>query len=121
MKSVIADTSSFDGLSVILALNYGGRDEIVRAVNRMICEGKNQSQIDENTIHSYLDNPDVPDPDLIIRTAGEFRTSNFLIWEAAYAEYIISEKLWPDFEAKDLEKAIQEFHNRDRRFGGIKS
>jgi undecaprenyl diphosphate synthase len=121
IQSVIADTSSFDGLTVILALNYGGRDEIVRAVNRMILSGKTDSAIDEKTLHSFLDNPDIPDPDVIIRTAGELRTSNFLIWEAAYAEYVISNKLWPDWTREDLEEAIQEFQKRDRRFGGIKS
>lgn len=121
IKSVVNDTSSFEGLTVILALNYGGRDEITRAVNRIICEGKAQPPIDEKMIQSFLDNPDIPDPDLIIRTAGEFRTSNFLIWEAAYAEYIISGKLWPDWEAEDLEQAIEEFQQRDRRFGGIQS
>ncbi len=121
ITSVAEDTSTFEGLSVILALNYGGRDEIVRAVNRMICAGKHQSDINEATLHSFLDNPDVPDPDLIIRTAGEFRTSNFLIWEAAYAEYVISDKLWPDWTREDLELAIQKYQQRDRRFGGIKS
>ncbi len=118
IQSVVNDTASFEGLTVILALNYGGRDEITRAVNRIICEGKAQLPIDEKMIQSYLDNPDVPDPDLIIRTAGELRTSNFLIWEAAYAEYIISGKLWPDWEAEDLEQALEEFQQRDRRFGG---
>jgi undecaprenyl diphosphate synthase len=121
IKSVVADTSSFEGLSVILALNYGGRDEIIRAVKRMTADGKSESEIDEKTLQSYLDNPDVPDPDLIIRTAGEFRTSNFLLWEAAYSEYVISDTLWPDFERKDLEKAIAKYQQRDRRFGGIKS
>jgi undecaprenyl diphosphate synthase len=121
IESVTKDTSAFDGLSVILALNYGGRDEIVRAVNRMTREGILISQIDEEILHSYLDNPDVPDPDLIIRTAGEFRTSNFLIWEAAYAEYVISEKLWPDWTGDDLIEAISQYNQRDRRFGGIKS
>jgi undecaprenyl diphosphate synthase len=121
IKAVVADTSTFDGMTVILALNYGGRDEIVRAVNRMIREGNVQSSIDENILHSYLDNPDIPDPDLIIRTAGEFRTSNFLLWEAAYAEYIISDKLWPDWTGEDLEQAIKKFQQRDRRFGGVKA
>ncbi len=121
IKTVIAETSNFEGLSVILALNYGGRDEITRAVKRILREGKTESEIDEKLLHSFLDNPDVPDPDLIIRTAGEFRTSNFLIWEAAYAEYVISNTLWPDWTGKDLKDAILEYQQRDRRFGGIKS
>jgi undecaprenyl diphosphate synthase len=121
IKSVVADTSSFNGLSVILALNYGGRDEIARAVKRMVRAGISESEIDEHCIHSFLDNPDVPDPDLIIRTAGEFRTSNFLLWEAAYSEYIISDTLWPDWTQEDLVQAIRDYQQRDRRFGGIKS
>ncbi len=121
IKSIISDTSAFEGLSVILALNYGGRDEIIRAVKRMVSRGNPDSGIDENTLRSFLDNPDVPDPDLIIRTAGEFRTSNFLVWEAAYAEYFISNKLWPEWTREDLEYAIREYQQRDRRFGGVKS
>jgi undecaprenyl diphosphate synthase len=118
VKTVISDTSTFEGLTVILALNYGGRDEIVRAVKRINSRAYSNSQIDEDVIQSYLDNPDVPDPDLIIRTAGEFRTSNFLLWEAAYSEYYISDKLWPDFTKEDLEHALQDYQQRDRRFGG---
>ena len=117
------DTKDFKGLQVILALNYGGRDEIVRAVKKLICEGEAVAPaltITEETLRQYLDNPDIPDPDLIIRTAGEFRTSNFLLWEGAYAEYHISDKLWPDWTGEDLEGALQWYKNRERRFGAIK-
>jgi len=117
LDSACAETRSFTGLQVILALNYGGRDEIIRAIARMNSKGiHNPTQQD---LSSNLDNPDVPDPDLIIRTAGEFRTSNFLVWEGVYAEYLISDKLWPDWESDDLIHAVNEYKKRDRRYGGI--
>jgi len=122
-------TKDFKGLQVILALNYGGRDEIVRAVKRMLSivftAGNNDgdaasvNNVTEEKLGSFMDNPDIPDPDLIIRTAGEFRTSNFLLWESAYAEYHISAKLWPDWMPEDLAEAIASYKSRDRRFGGI--
>jgi len=111
------DTRDFDGLQVILALNYGGRDEIVRAVRKLIAAG--EKTVTEEKIGQYLDNPGIPDPDLIIRTAGEFRTSNFLLWEGAYAEYYVSDKLWPDWTGDDLKEAILIYRNRDRRFGAV--
>ena len=118
------ETRDFEGLQVILALNYGGRDEIVRAVKKLMAASEGITEVisaDEVTaekIGLYLDNPDVPDPDLIIRSAGEFRTSNFLLWEGAYAEYYISDKLWPDWTGEDLVQAVGNFKNRERRFGG---
>jgi undecaprenyl diphosphate synthase len=118
IRRAAEDTLDFDGMQVILALNYGGRDEIVRAVRRLAASG-GQTEISEKTISAYLDNPDVPDPDLIIRSAGEFRTSNFLLWEGAYAEYYISPKFWPDWTEEDLDRALEDFRNRDRRFGGV--
>jgi undecaprenyl diphosphate synthase len=112
-------TRDLEGLQVILALNYGGRDEIVRAVKRLMAAGINAADaVTEEKIGQYLGNPDIPEPDLIIRTAGEFRTSNFLVWEAAYAEYYISGKLWPDWTGEDLAEAIAAYKNRERRFGG---
>jgi len=113
------DTESFDGMQVILAINYGGRDEIVRALRRLVAKGKDMAAVTEQDIAVCLDNPDVPDPDLIIRSAGEYRTSNFLLWEGAYAELYVSEKLWPDWTEGDLAQAVDEYRNRDRRFGGI--
>ena len=110
------DTRNYNGLQVILALNYGGRDEIVRAAKKLLAAGET---ISEEKISLYLDNPDVPDPDLIIRTAGEFRTSNFLLWESAYAEYYISDKLWPDWIPGDLAEAISSYGKRNRRFGSV--
>lgn len=119
IRGVCAETAAFPGLQVVLALNYGGRNELVRAVKRIVQEHTAAEHITEGCIGARLDNPDVPDPDLIIRTAGEFRTSNFLLWEAAYAEYYISDKLWPDWSAEDLAEAIRAYGNRDRRFGGV--
>ncbi|MDR2747580.1 MAG: di-trans,poly-cis-decaprenylcistransferase [Treponema sp.] len=118
------DTRNFTGMQVILALNYGGRDEIVRAVNRALSGTGGpgaKTGFTEALLRSFLDNPDVPDPDLIIRTAGEFRTSNFLLWEGAYAEYHISEKYWPEFGEADLDGALASYGRRDRRFGGVSS
>ncbi|MDR2807991.1 MAG: di-trans,poly-cis-decaprenylcistransferase [Spirochaetaceae bacterium] len=117
IHEALSITASFSKMQVILAINYGGRDEIIRAANRLISVGL---PITEETINKNLDNPDVPDPDLIIRTAGEYRTSNFLLWEAAYAEYYISDKLWPDFLEEDFDAALSAFQKRIRRFGGLK-
>ena len=125
LDSACEETSHFEGLQVILALNYGGRDEIIRSVKRMAAEGifdqkgTDLSAVTAENLSRHMDNPDVPDPDLIIRTAGEFRISNFLLWEGAYAEYHISDKLWPDWEDKDLIEAINEYGSRDRRYGGL--
>jgi undecaprenyl diphosphate synthase len=119
IASAASDTKEFDGLQVILALNYGGRDELVRAIRRFAVTGKSAADIGEGDIAACLDNPDVPDPDLIIRSAGEYRTSNFLLWEAAYAELYISAKLWPDWTGDDLGEAVSQYGSRERRFGGI--
>jgi len=113
----IKDTASFEGMQVILAINYGGRDEIIRAFNKYITSHTEQA-INESSLASYLDNPDIPDPDLIIRSAGEYRTSNFLLWQSAYSELYISDKLWPDWDKNDLETAISDYQNRERKYGG---
>ncbi|MDR1949253.1 MAG: di-trans,poly-cis-decaprenylcistransferase [Spirochaetaceae bacterium] len=119
IRQACRDTEGFEGLQVILALNYGGRDEILRAVKRFLAAGKPPEALTEAAFREYLDNPDVPDPDLIIRTGGEFRTSNFLLWEGAYAEYLISDKLWPDWSEVDLENAVSQFAGRERKFGAV--
>jgi undecaprenyl diphosphate synthase len=120
IEAACEDTGDFTGMQVILALNYGGRDEIVRAVNRAWkLKPPGAETLGEGEIRQCLDNPDVPDPDLIIRTAGEFRTSNFLLWEGAYAEYYISGKFWPDWTESDLVLALQSYGKRERRFGGV--
>jgi undecaprenyl diphosphate synthase len=118
IREACGDTCSFEGMQVILALNYGGRDEIIRAVNRLKAE-EGAGRITGEDLAKHLDNPDVPDPDLIIRTAGEMRISNFLLWESAYAELYVSDKLWPDWTEEDLREAVAVFQKRNRRFGGI--
>jgi undecaprenyl diphosphate synthase len=124
LASAALDTGDFDGMQVILAINYGGRDEIVRAVRQLaarqlVARQQNMAAVTGDDIAACLDNPDVPDPDLIIRSAGEYRMSNFLLWEGAYAELYVSAKLWPDWTGEDLAKAVEEYGSRDRRFGGI--
>lgn len=107
-------------ITLNVAFDYGGRDEIVRAVQRIIQDGVPAKEVTEDLIGHYLYTSDLPDPDFIIRTGGEFRTSNFMIWQSAYAEYYISPTYWPDFDKDELYKALQSFARRDRRFGGIK-
>lgn len=122
MLSAMEETSSFNRLTVNLALNYGGRDEIVRSVRRWLAarEGgiPDPGSFTEEALASCLDNPDIPEPDLIIRTAGETRTSNFLLWESAYAELYFSKKLWPDWSEEDLIEALRDFEKRVRKYGG---
>ena len=101
-----------------IALGYGSRAEIVQAVNKMLAEGK--KDVTEEDISKYLYTFDMPDPDLIIRTSGEQRLSNFLLYQAAYSEFYFTDTLWPDFDEKEFDKAIEEFQRRDRRFGGVK-
>jgi undecaprenyl diphosphate synthase len=105
-------------LTVCIALNYGGRNEIVNAVNRFISENPGKT-VSEQSISENLYAPDVPDPDLIIRTAGEMRLSNFLLWQSAYAEFYATPVFWPDFSENDLKMAIESFSKRTRKFGGI--
>ena len=115
ISGVEQDTRSFtQGLTLNLLINYGGRDEIIRAVGRLI--NKNE-KISEETLSAALDQNEFPDLDLIIRTAGEQRLSNFMIWQASYAEYYFMDKLWPDFTNEDLVRAMQSYAQRYRRFG----
>ncbi len=105
------------GLTVNLALNYGARQEIVHAVNTLLASGKTTLTMDDISAHLYQ--PHVPDPELIIRTSGEERLSNFLLWQAAYSEFYFTPVLWPDFNAQELQKALDAYAQRARRFGGI--
>ncbi len=107
------------GLKLNIAINYGGRDEITNAVKKIVAKGIAPEDITEQTISDNLYTADMPDPDFIIRPSGEYRLSNYLIWQSAYAEYWFSDVLWPDFKPKHLEKAIEEFNHRNRRFGGV--
>ncbi len=113
-----------DGLHFQIAINYGGRDEMVRAMRRMAADQAvglwKPEDITEERFASYLDTAGIPDPDLLIRTSGELRLSNFLLWQLAYTEFYITDVLWPDFTKAELEKAIVQYNNRDRRYGGVK-
>ncbi|NDJ63224.1 MAG: isoprenyl transferase [Chloroflexi bacterium] len=117
VREAIALTRDNDKLIVNLAFNYGGRGEIVHAVRQIIAAGIPAEQIDEQLISSYLYTSGLPDPDLIIRTSGELRVSNFLIWQGAYAEYYPTPTYWPDFDEAELHQALLAFANRRRRFG----
>ncbi len=112
-------TRNNSGLLVNLALNYGGRQEIVKAVREIVALGVPPEEITADLISRHLYTSDLPDPDLIIRTSGEFRTSNFLLWQSAYAEFYISPVYWPDFGKKELYQALVEFGRRERRYGGL--
>ena len=117
-------TKHNDGLNFQIALNYGSRDEMVRAMKRMCMDCKDgkvePGEIDEALFESYLDTHDIPDPDLMIRTSGEQRLSNYLLWQLAYSEFYFTDVLWPDFTKEELIKAIEYYNGRDRRFGGVK-
>lgn len=117
IDKIIAATAGNNGLTVILALNYGARQEVADAVNALIAAGK--KNVTETDIAAVLYNPSVPDPDLIIRTSGECRLSNFLLWQAAYSEFYFTPVLWPDFDNAELEKALEVYAGRKRRFGNV--
>ena len=118
IEEATARTSSNTNGVLNVCLNYGGRAEIVDAVKRLAAEGVAPQDIDEKSISSRLYHPDLPDPDLIIRTAGERRVSNFLLWQSAYSEMLVTETLWPDFDVEDLKAALADYSARVRRFGG---
>ncbi len=120
IKEAIQRTAGNSRLVVCVALNYGGRAEIVDAIRRIIREGVPPEQIDEALVGQHMYAPDIPDPDLIIRTAGESRLSNFLLWEAAYAEYYVTPTYWPDFDGSELRRALLAYGQRHRRFGQLK-
>ena len=116
-------SKDFTDLHFQIALNYGSRDEITRAVNRMLEDqkaGKLETPVSEDTISDYLDTAGLPDPDLMIRTSGELRLSNYLLWQLAYSEFYFTDVPWPDFKKEELVKAIEKYNERDRRYGGVK-
>jgi undecaprenyl diphosphate synthase len=119
IADVVGLTRLNTGLNLSVALNYGGRHELVNAMRRIAAEGIRAEEMDEGTIQAHLYSADLPDVDLVVRTAGEMRISNFLLWQSAYAEYYATPILWPDFDKSDLDKALDEFSRRKRRFGGL--
>jgi len=125
LRNAMSRTDSNDGLTLILALSYGGRAEITDAIRKIASDLEKGligiSDITEETLASYLYHPDIPDPDIIIRTSGEKRLSNFLLWESAYSELYFTDVLWPDFRKEHLQEAFEDYRSRRRRFGDIDS
>ena len=117
-------SKDYEGVQVNFCLNYGGRDEILRAARRFAAQcaagEAKPEELDETRFANLLYSAGVPDPDLIIRPSGEIRTSNFLLWQSAYSEYVFTDVLWPDFKEEDLDRAIAAYHGRSRRYGGVK-
>jgi undecaprenyl diphosphate synthase len=109
------------GLTLTMAFNYGGRAEILDAVRELVASGTPADKITEKRVRDHLYAPDMPDPDLVVRTSGEFRLSNFMLWELAYSELVFTDVLWPDFRREHLFDAIREYQSRERRFGGVRS
>lgn len=124
MDELEALTANCQSVNLTIAINYGGRDEVARATKRLaqdVAEGRlNPGEVDEETLPKYLDTYVLPDPDLVIRTSGEARISNFLLWQSAYAEYEFIDTLWPDFTAAEFSKLTAKYGTRDRRFGAVK-
>lgn len=118
INDISAQTSSFTRMTVALAINYGGQDEIVRAIRKI--PTNRIANLTSDEFQSYLDVPELPPVDLLIRTSGEQRLSNFMLWQTAYAEFYFSEELWPDWDGEKLDLAVNYYKSRDRRFGGVK-
>ena len=121
IKQAMEDTKDFTGLTLNMAINYGGRNEFIRGVKKIIKNNLTEDKIDEKTISNYLDMPDSPDVDLLIRTGGEKRLSNFLLWHVAYAELFYTDTLWPVYTEEEFYSDIEAFQSRNRRFGAEKS
>ena len=121
MEAALKLTENNDRLIWNVALDYGGRAEIVDAMKAMMADGINPQHITEEMMGRYMYTRDLPDPDLIIRTSGEYRTSNFLLWQSAYAEYYVTDTFWPDFDENELKRALDQYKKRDRRYGGLKT
>jgi undecaprenyl diphosphate synthase len=119
MDEAVEMTAGNKKMTLTICFNYGGRAEIVDAVRQLVEDGVDARHVDERAIASRLYYPDAPDPDLVIRSSGEFRISNFLLWELAYSEFVFSDVLWPDFRRENLFAAISEYQGRNRRYGGV--
>ena len=120
LANLESESRDQDGLNFTIAINYGSRDEICRAVKRIAEKGFRPEEITEDVISAHLDTAGIPDPDLLIRTSGEQRLSNFLMWQLAYTEFYFTDLPWPDFSKKELAKAIEKYNQRERRYGGVK-
>ena len=121
MDETVELTQANRRLTLTLAFNYGGRAEIIDAVRAMVEAGTPADKVTEKRLRQHLYAPDMPDPDVVVRTSGEYRISNFLLWELAYSELVFTDVLWPDFRRENLFEAVREFQNRDRRYGGVKA
>ena len=119
VRNAVEMTSGNERITIVLAFNYGGRDEIVHAVKRLLKDQVGPEKVDQDLLSEYMFTAGIPDPELVIRTSGEQRTSNFLTWQSVYSEWYFPKVYWPDFNKEELAKAIEEFGNRDRRFGGL--
>ena len=119
LQKAIDATAKNDGFTLNIALSYGGRAEMIDAMNKMLKERKSDEPLTEEEFRNYLYAPDIPDPDMMIRTSGEMRISNFLLWQLSYSELYVTPVYWPDFSKEDLAKALENFSSRDRRFGGL--
>ena len=123
IRELEVESAAYDGFNLTFAINYGSRDEIVRGIRKMnqdITSGDlSLDDITEENFSKYLDTADLPDPDLMIRTSGEQRLSNYLLWQLAYAEFYFTPVPWPDFSKKDLQEAVEAYENRDRRYGKV--
>jgi undecaprenyl diphosphate synthase len=121
MDETVELTHRNTGLNLTMAFNYGGRAEILDAVRSLVASGTPADRITEKRVRDHLYAPDMPDPDLVVRTSGEFRLSNFMLWELAYSELVFTDVLWPDFRREHLFDAIREYQRRERRFGGVRA
>ena len=121
VKQAIELTRNNKGITIVLAFNYGGRDEIVHAVKKLLADDVKPEEVDAELVSKYLFTRDIPDPDLVIRTSGERRTSNFLTWQTVYSEWCFPKVFWPDFDKEALRKALQDYAERERRFGGLEN
>ena len=119
VRQAIEMTKDNQRITIVLAFNYGGRDEIITGIKQMLVDGVDPEIVDADLVSQYMFTKDLPDPDLVIRTSGEQRTSNFLTWQTVYSEWYFSPVYWPDFDKEELRKAIEDYNKRNRRFGGL--